>query len=140
MLLQGQALHARVADVLSASAQPFIEQNDDGPRSPLPKGAGMLQWTQQTLVRGTRLFHDVVAEDVTPLEAVYVDAVLATWLTRAVVGSNKARGFGRVTGDYTVTVTDILGHNRDLPALDWRDHVEAHKADIIATMKQVWPK
>lgn len=97
----------------------------------IAKGSGNMIWSQQALMPGTRLYHSVIAEGVSPLEASFMDELMRRWAKYGRIGAQKARGLGRVQFDYTRTVTTVLGDPApDESPRDWRAYV-SENPDLV---------
>lgn len=118
--------YSRRADVTDAGAQGYIDRTD-GQVHELPKGGGQMAYTIETLVAGTRLYHEVRGEDLLPAEAAFLDELITRWPAAGFVGGHKARGMGRIATNYTRSVTDLAGAPaQDESPVDWRTHMREH--------------
>lgn len=97
----------------------------------MAKGGGNMLWSQETLAAGTRLFHSIRVEEVTAVEASFMNELVQRWMAGAHIGAQRARGMGRVSFDYERVCTNVLGDvAEDEPAQEWRDHAIEHRAAI----------
>lgn len=122
--------YSRVADVLNGSAAHWVAPSDE--TQLLAPGAGQMKWAQESLLAGTRIWHSLTFQDVTPVEASFIKDLLKAWSKTggkvgAMIGGQKARGHGRVRVDYDLAVTDVLGDPVDLAESDWLAHVAEHR-------------
>lgn len=129
-----QEHYTRFADVNDSPAQPYIAVDGEEARE-IPKGSGNMLWSTETLSPGTRLFHSVVLNEATPVEVSFMDELMTRWGRRARIGSQVARGMGRVALDYERTVSDVLGDPaEEEPRVDWREHTRANHDRITEVL------
>lgn len=123
--------YSRVADVEDASTGPYTQRSQD---DALPPGSGQMLWFQETLIAGTQLLHSVILEDGTDIEAAFLADVMRLF-ARCRLGAQQARGFGRVSTDYSVTNTDIWGDAIEPSTVDWRSAVQANRDEILEVLE-----
>lgn len=129
-----QEKYTRFADVLDAGAQPYIEVDPSQSRE-IPKGSGHMLWSQETLLAGTPLYHQVVLSQATPIEVSFMDELMRRWSARGRVGAQIARGMGRVEMSYTRSCLDVLGDPVPEEAeVDWRAVTEANRDRILEVL------
>jgi len=122
--------YSRVADVLNGGGAHWVAPSDEA--QSLAAGSGQMKWSQESLIAGTRIWHSLTFEDVTPVEASFITDLIKAWSrsggkTGATIGGQKARGHGRVRVDYDLRVTDVFGDDVDLVERDWMQHLRANR-------------
>lgn len=139
-LLQRE-VYTRIADVDTATAAPFVAPDDTFPdqdsedASDKDQSGGNMIYQHETLAAGTRLFHTIVLDNVTDLEAAFFDDLLAQWAPTAAIGGQLAKGLGRVVPRYTRTCYDLTGTPMsDVPTADWRSHMIENRDNIERAM------
>lgn len=123
--------YARHADVTTGEINSYISLDED---VELPRGGGQMQWSHETLPMGTRLFHALHVAAATPVEQSFMMDLVSQWSRDARIGGQIARGMGRVSTDYTLSVTDVTGTDSTIEPADWRQHMLDHSDDVVAAL------
>lgn len=113
--------YGRFSSAEGSDVQSLISQ--DSSRE-LPKGGGMLFWSQEVLPLGTELFHSICLNDATPVEAAFFMDVYRVWSKRVHIGQQRRVGMGKITPVYSTLITDIAGQDADLVECDWREELQ----------------
>ncbi|BDZ52457.1 hypothetical protein GCM10025867_46980 (plasmid) [Frondihabitans sucicola] len=129
--------YSRVADVMNGSAAEWVAPSDE--RHILPQGSGQMYYAQETLVAGAHMWHSLVLEDATPVEASFFRHVVRAWSQGRgkrgpQIGGQVARGHGLVKTKYELSVLDTWGDETDLVEEDWREHIYANIEDAREVM------
>lgn len=123
--------YGRFSSAEGTSAQSLITQDSD---RTLPKGGGMLFWSQEVLPRGVELFHGLKLTDATPIEASFFAEVYALWAKSAFIGQQKRVGMGKVVPVYTEEVTNIAGIPDTPIECNWREELKDRKDEALEAL------
>lgn len=127
--------YTRQADVSDAGIQPFLDPTTVEERE-LPKGAGNMIYTRETLSAGIHLFHSLVLEAGTDAEVAFFDDLVARWSQHARVGGQIKRGMGRVVPEYTRYAYDMEDNllETEPEPVDWRAHMRDREETITEAL------
>lgn len=100
----------------------------------LPKGGGMLFWSQEVLPIGTELFHSLYLRDATPVEVSFFLDVYHLWSRRAHIGQQRRVGMGRISCHYKESITNMAGLEAEKVECNWREVLEPHKEKALEAL------
>ena len=121
----------RFSSTEGVNVQSMIDQTSE---RELPKGGGMLFWSQEVLPLGTELFHGIHLNDVTPVEASFFNEVFEIWAKKAFIGQQKRVGMGKVSPEYTTSITNIAGLPDELVECNWREELADRKEQALEAL------
>lgn len=123
--------YGRFSTAEGSDVQSLIDQDSE---RELPRGGGMLFWSQEVLPIGTRLWHSITLNDATPVETSFFNEVFSIWSQRAVIGQQRRVGMGKVTPNYNTTVTNIAGLPAETVETSWREELKDRKDDALEAL------
>lgn len=123
--------YGRFSSAEGSDVQSLIK--DDSDRE-LPKGGGMLFWSQEVLPLGTELFHSICLNDATPVEASFFTEVYNAWSARAHIGQQRRVGMGKITPMYKTAITDIAGQPSEIVECNWREELEDKRDQALEAL------
>lgn len=121
----------RFSSTEGADVQPLIDRESV---RELPKGGGMLFWSQEVLPLGTEMFHSLCLNDATPVEVSFFMDVYKLWAKRAHIGQQRRAGMGKITPEYTMHVTNMAGQDADIVEVDWREELESKREQALEAL------
>lgn len=120
--------YGRFSTSEGSDVQSMIDLDSD---RELPKGGGMLFWSQEVLPLGVHLWHSVCLNDATPVEVSFFDEMMSIWSKNAHIGQQRRIGMGKVEPKYQETVTNMAGVTAERVECDWREELKDRKDEAL---------
>lgn len=123
--------YGRFSTTEGSDVQPLIDKESE---RELPKGGGMLFWSQEVLPVGTKLWHSITLNDATPVEASFFNEVLSVWKRRASIGQQRRVGMGKIMPHYTTSILSLSGAESELVDVNWRTELQDRKEEGLEAL------
>lgn len=121
----------RFSSAEGSDVQPLIEQESS---RELPKGGGLLFWSQEVLPLGSELFHSITLNDATPVEVSFFLNLYKNWSRNGRIGQQRRAGMGKIAPHYTMHVRDLSGEDADIIPCDWREELADRREDALEAL------
>lgn len=114
-----------------SSVQTLITPESD---RELPKGGGMIFWSQEVLPLGSELFHSLCLTNATPVETSFFEEVVQVWSRNAHIGQQVRAGMGKIVPLYKKEVTTVAGSPTEQIPINWREALAERKEEALEAL------